>query len=68
MTKKGFTHESTYNESKEWYTPRYIFTALDISFNLDPCSPGAEIVPWVPAQFHYTPDDNGLEQRWHGNC
>ena len=24
MMKKGFTHESTYNESKEWYTPKYL--------------------------------------------
>ena len=36
----GFTHESTYNESKEWYTPRRIFDALGLEFDLDPCSPG----------------------------
>lgn len=63
----GFVHESTYNESKEWYTPEYIFDALGIGFNLDPCSPGAEIVPWIPASHHYTVEDDGLIKKWSGN-
>jgi hypothetical protein len=63
---KGFTHESTYNESKEWYTPRKIFKALGVDFDLDPCSPGQDIVPWIPAQIHYTYLDNGLETEWFG--
>jgi len=65
---KGFTHESTYNESKEWYTPRYIFQKLGVDFDLDPCSPGQDIVPWIPAQIHYTYLDNGLTEKWFGNC
>jgi len=64
--KTGFTHESTFNESKEWYTPRYIFKALGISFDLDPCSPGQDIVPWVPAQIHHTYLDDGLNTEWFG--
>lgn len=64
---KGFTHESTYNESKEWYTPRFIFQKLEIEFDLDVCSPGQELVPWIPAQIHYTIDDNGLQVNWSGN-
>lgn len=67
MPTKGFTHESTYNESKEWYTPREIFQAMGIDFDLDPCSPGQDIVRWVPAQIHFTAKDNGLEQDWFGN-
>lgn len=63
---KGFTHESTYNESKEWYTPKYIFDALGIQFDLDPCSPGAAVVPWVPARRHITPAENGLHAHWEG--
>ncbi len=50
---KGFTHESTYNESKEWYTPRYIFEDIGIEFDMDVASPGKDIVPWIPAK---TPD------------
>ena len=67
MPTDGFTHESTKNKSKEWFTPRKIFDALGIEFDLDPCSPGANIVPWVPAKKHYTIKDNGLEQNWNGN-
>jgi len=67
MPAKGFTHESTYNESKEWYTPRPIFKALGIDFDLDPCSPGQDIVRWIPAQIHYTIRDDGLTAKWFGN-
>jgi len=67
MPAKGFTHESTYNESKEWYTPREIFKALNIDFDLDPCSPGHDIVRWIPVQFHHTILDDGLSTEWFGN-
>lgn len=65
--KTGFTHESTHNESKEWYTPREIFKGLGIDFDLDPCSPGADIARWIPAQSHYTIQDDGLSSKWFGN-
>lgn len=67
MPAKGFTHESTYNESKEWYTPRPIFKALGLDFDLDPCSPGQDIVRWIPAQIHYTIREDGLTAKWFGN-
>jgi hypothetical protein len=67
MSAKGFTHESTYNESKEWYTPREIFRGIGIDFDLDPCSPGQDIVPWIPAQIHYTVREDGLTSNWFGN-
>lgn len=66
-TTKGFTHESTYNESKEWYTPTYIFDALGIEFDLDPASPGQKTVPWIPAKRHLTIEENGLLAHWDGN-
>ncbi len=61
---KGFAQ---YNETKEWYTPRYIFDALGVEFDLDPCSPGKDIVPWIPAKEHFVRQDNGLRKRWVGN-
>ena len=64
---KGFTHETTHNISKEWYTPIKIFDALGIEFDLDPCSPGKKIVPWVPAKRHLTIEDDGLTAHWEGN-
>jgi hypothetical protein len=64
---RGFTHESQHNESQEWYTPKYIFDALGLEFDLDPCSPGADIVPWIPAKKHLTIADDGLLPNWEGN-
>jgi hypothetical protein len=45
-------------ESAEWYSPPPLFQALD------PASPGADVVPWIPAKRHFTRSDNGLEQDW----
>jgi hypothetical protein len=61
--KSGFTHESTINESFEWYTPPVIFEAMGLEFDLDPCSPGAGL-SFVPAKKHYTIDDDGLTSPW----
>jgi len=53
------------NENDEWYTPSWLFRALGVEFDLDPCSPG---VPpsTVPAKRHLTKDDNGLAADWRG--
>lgn len=51
-------------KSDEWYTPPYIFDALKMEFDLDPCSPGAG--HWVPAKRVYTKADDGLNQPWSG--
>lgn len=59
----GFTHESSINESVEWYTPPEIFEALGLTFDLDPCSPGAGR-SYVPTLEHYTIADDGLSQDW----
>lgn len=50
--------------SDEWYTPPEIFDALDIDFDLDPCSPLSGPVPWIPAQRFYTIQDDGLIADW----
>lgn len=64
-TVRGFAHESTRNETIEWYTPPEIFEALGLHFDLDPCSPGAGL-SHVPADAHYTKDDDGLASDWFG--
>jgi len=48
----------------EWYTPPYIFDALACWFDLDPASPGGNVVPWVPADRRYTCE--GLQREWSG--
>lgn len=57
-------HEPSIGQSDDWYTPREIFAALGLTFDLDPCSPGAG--HWVPARKVYTKEDDGLTQPWHG--
>ena len=57
-------HENCIGETSEWYTPPEIFAALRLTFDLDPCSPGAG--HWVPAKKIYTAVDDGLVQPWHG--
>jgi hypothetical protein len=57
-------HETCVGASDEWYTPPHIFTALGLTFDLDPCSPGPG--HWVPARTVYTKADDGLAQPWSG--
>jgi len=54
--------------SSEWTTPETIITKtiqLFETIDLDPCS-NSYTDPNVPAEQHYTVDDNGLTQPWHG--
>jgi hypothetical protein len=57
-------HEPSIGMSDDWFTPPEIFTALELTFDLDPCSPGPG--HWVPAQKIYTKLDDGLRQPWFG--
>jgi len=50
--------------SEEWYAPPEIFEALGCRFDLDVASPGADVVPWIPADRHFTVADNGLDRDW----
>lgn len=57
-------HEPSVGASDDWYTPPEIFTAIGLTFDLDPCSPGPG--HWVPARQIYTKSDDGLTKLWHG--
>jgi phage N-6-adenine-methyltransferase len=63
--RRGLVHERSGGPS-EWYTPAWLFEALEIDFDLGPCSPGPLVVPWIPARTHYTKADDGLTQPWSG--
>lgn len=54
------------HENDEWYTPSWMFRALSIEFDLDPCSPGAP-PSTVPAKRHLTKAENGLTADWSGS-
>lgn len=57
-------HEPCVGASDDWYTPPFIFEALKLRFDLDPCSPGPG--HWVPADRVFTKADDGLSQAWSG--
>lgn len=55
----------TLRASDEYYTPQWIFQALNIKFDLDVSAPEGG-VPWLPAEHYYTIKDDGLVQNWFG--
>jgi hypothetical protein len=57
-------HEQCLGATDEWYTPPYVFDALNCSFDDDVASPGMLITPWIPAvRFIQT---NSLAKMWDG--
>lgn len=57
-------HEQSVGATDEWYTPAWIFDALRVEFDTDAASPGAAVVPWVPARTHISSES--LSQVWQG--
>jgi hypothetical protein len=54
------------NSTCEWFTPAYVFMAMGCTFDLDPASPGRDVVPWIPARHHFTIREDGLCRDWFG--
>ncbi len=54
------------NENDEWYTPSWLFEAIGVEFDLDPCSPGRP-PSTVPARNVFKKADNGLAREWAGS-
>lgn len=50
----------------ECYTPKWIFDALGVEFDLDVASAHHPLIT-VPAKHRYTIEDNALEKKWFGN-
>ena len=66
MSGQLFERAGISDENDEWYTPPWVFEALGVNFDLDPCSPGAPPSS-VPALRHMTKADNGLAVPWAGS-
>lgn len=49
----------------DYYTPKWIFDALGLRFDVDVCAP-PDGVPWIPCDKFYTTADDGLSQPWNG--
>jgi hypothetical protein len=51
----------------DWWTPPEVFEAMGWpQFDLDVCSPGPEVVDWIPASWHLTEKEDGLSSPWSG--
>jgi len=60
-------HEMPIGLSDEWMTPKFIFDAIGLEFDLDPAHPGRGNPHCVvPAKRIFTEHDNGLFHPWHG--
>lgn len=55
----------THGKSDEWHTPKYIFDALDLVFDLDVAA-AAEGPRHVPCLAWFTKKDDGLSSPWRG--
>jgi len=59
-------HEQCSGKTDEWYTPPHVFDAMGVEFDLDVASPGRDVVPWIPAEAHYTSSSLGVDRPWYG--
>jgi hypothetical protein len=56
-------------KTHEWYTPPHIIESVQAvlgTIDLDPCSNAKGYAANVPASKHFTLEDDGLTQEWHG--
>jgi phage N-6-adenine-methyltransferase len=62
---KLFDIPQTTNTSDDYWTPKWIFDALGLTFDLDvACPPEGPV--HTPCKAFYTQADDGLAQPWHG--
>lgn len=60
-----FDQPQTEFTSDDWYTPKSLFDALGVTFDLDvACPPGGP--PNTPCRRYYTQADDGLASPWDG--
>lgn len=51
--------------SDDYYTPKWLFEALKVQFDIDVAAP-VQGIPWLPCKRWFSQVDNGLEQDWGG--
>ena len=50
----------------EWYTPKWLFDGLGLTFSIDVCGPVDRTHIAVPCERYYTEADDGLTSPWDG--
>lgn len=64
MTARSSRQKFGHPKNDEYYTPLWIFEALKLEFDLDPCSPITG--SFVPTQHRYHLPGDGLTASWFG--
>ena len=49
----------------DYYTPKWLFDALELEFDIDVAAP-LQGIPWLPAKRWFSQADDGLSQEWGG--
>jgi hypothetical protein len=65
MQESLFPLPQTGTTSDDYWTPKWLFDALGIEFDVDVACP-PEGPPHTPAKHWFTQETNGLAQPWHG--
>ena len=65
MVKSRLSSLHTGVAKDDYYTPPHVFERLGLHFDLDVCAPPGGVA-WLPAATHYSLNDDGLLQPWHG--
>lgn len=53
-------------DGDEWYTPRWLFDALGLEFEIDVCGPEDREHVATPTKRFFTEKDDGIAQEWAG--
>jgi phage N-6-adenine-methyltransferase len=61
-----FTIQQSGTSTDDYYTPKWIFDALGVHFDLDVCCPPSG-PQYTPCAAYYTQKDDGLASDWFGN-
>ena len=51
--------------SNDYYTPKWLFDSMGLTFDIDVAAP-AQGIPWIPAKRWFSQADDGLAQEWGG--
>ena len=51
--------------TNDYYTPKWIFDAMSLEFDIDVAAP-VQGIPWIPAKRWFSQADDGLTQDWGG--
>jgi hypothetical protein len=55
-----------HDEGDEWFTPKWLFDSLGLSFDMDVCAPADLTYVTTPANKYFNEADDGLSQKWKG--